>query len=97
MGMGMVTIIRMTTAITMIDRRPATAGGITFINLEDETGLLNVIVTPGAWKHYRQVARTSSAMIVRGVLERNDTVMNLYADRLERLEMSVVVSSRDFR
>ncbi|QCV94595.1 error-prone DNA polymerase [Acidipropionibacterium acidipropionici] len=77
-------------------QRPATAGGITFINLEDETGLLNVIVTPGAWKHYRQVARTSSAMIVRGVLERNDTVMNLYADRLERLEMSVVVSSRDF-
>ncbi|AMS07018.1 error-prone DNA polymerase [Acidipropionibacterium acidipropionici] len=78
-------------------QRPATAGGITFINLEDETGLLNVIVTPGAWKHYRQVARTSSAMIVRGVLERNDTVMNLYADRLERLQMSVVVSSRDFR
>ncbi|AXE38316.1 error-prone DNA polymerase [Acidipropionibacterium virtanenii] len=78
-------------------QRPATAGGITFINLEDETGLLNVIVTPGAWKHYRQVARTSSAMIVRGILERNDSVMNLYADRLERLQLSVVVSSRDFR
>lgn len=79
-------------------QRPATAGGITFINLEDETGLLNVIVTSGAWTHYRQVARTSSAMIVRGILERSeDGVMNLYADRLERLQMSVVVSSRDFR
>ncbi|MDN6624100.1 MAG: error-prone DNA polymerase [Acidipropionibacterium jensenii] len=79
-------------------QRPATAGGITFINLEDETGLLNVIVTAGAWKRYRQVALTCSGMVIRGILERGDEgVMNLYADRLERLQMAVVVSSRNFR
>lgn len=79
-------------------QRPATAGGITFINLEDETGLLNVIVTAGAWKRYRQVALTSSGMVIRGILERGDQgVMNLYADRLESLQMGVVISSRNFR
>lgn len=79
-------------------QRPATAGGITFINLEDETGLLNVIVTAGAWKRYRQVALTSSGMVIRGILERGDEgVMNLYADRLEALQMRIVVSSRNFR
>jgi DNA polymerase III alpha subunit len=34
-------------------QRPATAGGVTFINLEDETGMLNVIVSEGAWQHLR--------------------------------------------
>ena len=34
-------------------QRPATAGGITFINLEDETGMLNVVCSPGLWQRYR--------------------------------------------
>lgn len=79
-------------------QRPMTAGGITFLNLEDETGLLNVVVTPGAWQHHRKVARTARAMVVRGILERGDEgVMNLYADRLEAIDLSVATSSRDFR
>lgn len=79
-------------------QRPGTAGGVTFLNLEDETGLLNVIVTPGAWRHYRRVARTSRALVVRGILERGDEgVMSLQADRLEALDLSVPTKSRDFR
>ncbi|MSS45892.1 error-prone DNA polymerase [Cutibacterium sp. WCA-380-WT-3A] len=78
-------------------QRPETAGGVTFLNLEDETGLLNVIVTPGAWRHYRRVARTAQALVVRGILERGDEgVMNLQADRLESLDLSVPTRSRDF-
>ena len=78
-------------------QRPGTAGGVTFLNLEDETGLLNVIVTPGAWRHHRRVARTSRALVVRGILERGDEgVMNLQADRLEALDLSVSTRSRDF-
>ena len=38
-------------------QRPATAGGITFINLEDETGMLNVTCSPGLWQRFRRVAR----------------------------------------
>ena len=43
-------------------QRPGTAGGVTFLNLEDETGLLNVLVAPMAWRHYRRVARTLRAL-----------------------------------
>ena len=42
-------------------QRPATAGGTTFLNLEDETGLVNVIVSVGCWTRYRRVARTAPA------------------------------------
>jgi error-prone DNA polymerase len=53
-------------------QRPQTAGGTTFINLEDETGLVNVIVSKGAWTRYRQVARGASALLIRGTLERTE-------------------------
>src|ERR671910_213305 len=64
-------------------QRPATAGGVTFMNLEDETGMLNVTCSPGLWQRYRRVARTSAALIVRGRLEKHDGVINLTADRLD--------------
>ena len=64
-------------------QRPATAGGVTFVNLEDETGMLNVTCSPGLWQKYRRVARTSAALIVRGRLEKAEGVLNLVADRLE--------------
>jgi len=78
-------------------QRPATAGGITFINLEDETGMLNVTCTPGLWQRYRKVARTAAAMVVRGVLEKAEGVLNLRADRLTTLTLPVRSVSRDFR
>jgi len=79
-------------------QRPQTASGITFMNLEDETGLVNVVCSVGVWTHYRRIARESSALIVRGMLERSpEGVTNILADRFERLEVTVVSSSRDFR
>jgi hypothetical protein len=52
-------------------QRPATASGITFLNVEDESGLVNVICSVGVWGRYRRVARESPAVIVRGILERS--------------------------
>jgi error-prone DNA polymerase len=78
-------------------QRPATAGGVTFMNLEDETGMLNVTCSPGLWQKYRRVARTSSGLIVRGRLEKAEGVLNLVADRLEALTPPVTPASRDFR
>ena len=78
-------------------QRPATAGGITFLNLEDETGMLNVVCTQGVWRRYRQIASTSNAMIIRGVLERVCEVISLRADQLRHLDMRVPGASRDFR
>ena len=79
-------------------QRPATASGITFVNLEDETGLVNVICSVGVWTRYRRVARDAPAMIVRGILERSpEGVVNLLADRFEPLVLAPPTKSRDFR
>ena len=79
-------------------QRPSTASGITFVNLEDEQGLVNVVCSRGVWTRYRRVARESPALIVRGILERSpEGVTNLLADRLEALPIGVAHASRDFR
>jgi error-prone DNA polymerase len=78
-------------------QRPATAGGTLFVNLEDETGLINVVVSKGCWAAHRKVARSAPAMLVRGRLERSEGVTNVIADRLEPLPLSAPTKSRDFR
>jgi error-prone DNA polymerase len=79
-------------------QRPQTASGITFLNLEDETGLMNVICSVGVWRRYRRVARDSAALLVRGILERSEQgVINLLADRFESLDVGVLHRSRDFQ
>jgi error-prone DNA polymerase len=79
-------------------QRPATASGITFLNLEDETGLANIICSVGLWGRYRRVVRESRALIVRGVLERSpEGVVNIVADRVEALSLRATIPSRDFR
>jgi len=79
-------------------QRPATAGGVTFLNVEDETGMVNVVCSVGLWERYGRVARASPAMLVRGLVERTGEVVSLVADRLENLDIQLASSrSRDFR
>jgi len=79
-------------------QRPSTAQGVTFLNLEDETGLVNVVCSRGAWKRYRHAAQTSPAIIVRGRLERYSDVINIVADKIDPLPLATKgVASRDFR
>lgn len=79
-------------------QRPSTAGGVTFLNLEDEHGLVNVICSQGVWGRYRRIARESPALIVRGILERSpEGVANVLADAFETLTVGVAHTSRDFQ
>ncbi|MGL5823651.1 MAG: error-prone DNA polymerase [Nocardioides sp.] len=78
-------------------QRPGTAGGVTFLNLEDETGMLNVVCSAGLWQRHRRVALTSDAMVIRGKLERNDGVVNLIADKLAPLEEVYPAAARALR
>jgi error-prone DNA polymerase len=79
-------------------QRPTTAGGTVFLNLEDETGLLNVICSRGTWMRYREIGRSAAALLVRGRLERREDAINLIAHRLETLRLHVPINrSRDFR
>jgi error-prone DNA polymerase len=79
-------------------QRPATASGITFLNLEDEHGLVNIVCSLGVWNRYRRIVRDSPALIARGMLERSaEGVTNLIADAFEDLRVGVQHRARDFR
>jgi error-prone DNA polymerase len=78
-------------------QRPATAQGVTFINLEDETGLINVVCSRGCWARHRRVARGAPALLVRGRLEKVEGVVNVVAEHLELLPVAGAHRSRDFR
>jgi error-prone DNA polymerase len=78
-------------------QRPATAGGTTFLNLEDETGMANIICSAGVWLRHKRVARGAAALLVRGRIERAEGVTNLIAEQLHRMPLHVPARSRDFR
>ena len=78
-------------------QRPATAQGVTFINLEDETGMVNILCSQGVWARHRKLAQTASAMVIRGVVQNATGAVTVVADRLGKLDMRVASKSRDFR
>ncbi|HWL41298.1 MAG TPA: error-prone DNA polymerase [Ilumatobacter sp.] len=79
-------------------QRPMTAQGTTFLSLEDETGLINVIVSKHCWDEYATVARTAHALVVVGRLERAEGVVNIVANHLVPLPLATTtLKSRDFR
>jgi error-prone DNA polymerase len=85
--------------IVMLRQRPATAKGVTFVTLEDETGTVNLIVHQATWERYRRVARTAVAMIAHGRLQMEKEVIHVLVTRLEDLTEKLAelsVRSRDF-
>ena len=78
-------------------QRPATAQGVTFMNLEDETGMVNVLCSPGLWSRHRRLAQTASALVVRGIVQNTTGAVTVIADRMSKLSMRVSSRSRDFR
>jgi len=77
-------------------QRPGTARGVRFFNLEDETGILNVVVLPEIWEANWEVGRKAVGMVIEGRLEYRDGVTNLVAHGFEAWP-TAAVQSRDFR
>jgi error-prone DNA polymerase len=85
--------------LVLLRQRPGTARGITFVTLEDETGLANLVLRPEIWERYYSVARTSPAWIAHGALESREGVIHIVANRLEDLSTRLAalkIRSRDF-
>ncbi|HEY5096455.1 MAG TPA: OB-fold nucleic acid binding domain-containing protein, partial [Acidimicrobiales bacterium] len=78
-------------------QQPESAHGAVFLNLEDETGMVNIVCSRGAWIRWKPVARSCPALLVRGRIERSEGSMTLVAERFEPLELGPVPASRDFR
>ncbi len=91
---------RVRTAGMVITRqRPGTAKGFVFLTLEDETGIANVIVRPDVYARDRAIVVESPFLLVEGILQVQDGVTAIKAERMERLEgllSSMAVDSHDF-
>jgi error-prone DNA polymerase len=69
-------------------QRPGTAKGIVFMTLEDERGIVNVIVPKRVYERHRGAVRTAVVVRARGRLERREGVVNVLVDQVEPLEPS---------
>ncbi|WP_067698277.1 error-prone DNA polymerase [Nocardia jejuensis] len=78
-------------------QRPATAGGVTFLNLEDETGMVNVVCSVGLWARYRRLAQSAPALLIRGRVQNAEGAVTVVADHLQRMDLRIEARSRDFR
>jgi len=67
-------------------QRPGTAKGFVFLTLEDETGLVNVIVNPAIYERNRRVIRTSNALVIEGTLQRDQGCIDVLAKRFWQLD-----------
>ncbi len=86
--------------LVIIRQRPGTAKGFIFLTLEDETGLINVVVRPKLVKQSRRAIVTSSILLVTGKLEKHEGVINVIGKKFAPLEFpqdGVKFESRDFR
>jgi error-prone DNA polymerase len=91
---------RVRTAGMVITRqRPGTAKGFVFLTLEDETGIANVIIRPDVYAATRLVVVESPFLLVEGILQNQDGVTSVRAERLQRLDGlsdGAAVESHDF-
>jgi error-prone DNA polymerase len=88
-----------TAGIVIMRQRPATASGVTFLTLEDESGQVNVIVWESVGREQRRPLLESRLLEVHGELQHQDGVTHLIAHRLidrSRLLGDLVTRSRDF-
>jgi len=68
--------------MVIVRQRPETAKGITFVSLEDETGIANLVVMPDIYERYRPLVRRAPFLLARGRVERTGSVVNLQVREL---------------
>ncbi|NUP09066.1 MAG: error-prone DNA polymerase [Polyangiaceae bacterium] len=68
-------------------QRPQTASGVTFISIEDETGVVNLVVTVPVFEKYRHALLYSKMILVTGQVEKEETVVHVLVRGVERLEL----------
>ena len=86
--------------LVIMRQRPQTAKGITFVTIEDETGVANLVVHYNTWQRYYSVARRGTAWMAHGRVENKHSVIHVIVDRLELMADSIKAlqsRSRDFR
>ena len=77
-------------------QRPGTAKGFVFLTLEDETGISNVIIRPDLFDRERMTVIRRPFLIVDGVLQHQDGVLSIRAERVHPIDGGAAVDAHDF-
>jgi error-prone DNA polymerase len=79
-------------------QRPGTAKGFVFLSIEDETGIINIIVNPPLFDRKREICSTAPYILIKGVLQSISGVISVKAGDVESLTFkdSAVIPSHDF-
>lgn len=68
--------------VVAVRQQPGTAKGVMFMTIEDETGMVNIVVMPDIYQRYRSILRTAPLVAVEGPVERVDGVLHIRAVRV---------------
>jgi error-prone DNA polymerase len=77
-------------------QRPGTAKGFVFLTLEDETGISNIIVRPDLFDRERMTVIRQPFLLVEGVLQYQDGVRSIKAERFHSIDGGASVEAHDF-
>jgi error-prone DNA polymerase len=80
----------------IVRQRPGTASGFVFLSMEDETGIMNAIITPATFDRYKFEVLAEPFLLIEGVLQNLDGVISVKAGRIEGLRAGASAESHDF-
>jgi error-prone DNA polymerase len=72
--------------LVIVRQRPGTAKGFVFLSMEDETGILNVVVTPKRFERQALLISNSPLLLIRGTLQVEHGVVNLRGESFHALK-----------
>jgi len=80
----------------IVRQRPGTANGFVFLSMEDETGIMNAIITPATFDRYKFAVLGEPFLLIDGVLQNLDGVISVKAGRIAGLRHGAAAESHDF-
>ena len=80
----------------IVRQRPGTANGFVFLSMEDETGIMNAIITPAMFDRYKFEVLSEPFLLIYGVLQNLDGVISVKAGHMEGLRAGAAAESHDF-
>lgn len=69
--------------LVILRQRPGTAKGVIFLTLEDETGVVNIVVWRKMYEHFRRAVISGRLLRVTGPIQRENNVTHVIAEKVE--------------
>ena len=88
-------VVRIAGAV-IVRQRPGTAKGFVFLSMEDETGIMNAILTPDLFQRYKLPVVESGFLLIEGALQNQEGTISVKAEHVEGLRGGAMSVSHDF-